>query len=75
MLMLLKVLGTWIFPRLIKPEVIVHILIFDSLSRVPVRVNIYSGLPHAFWIFPDISTTQVAENDLLEGVRWLVNQI
>jgi acetyl esterase len=45
------------------------------MPRVPVKVKIYSGLPHAFWIFPDISTTQIAEDDLLEGVKWLVKQI
>lgn len=44
-----------------------------SSDRVPVRVKIYSGLPHAFWIFPDISATAAAEDDLLEGIKWLIN--
>ncbi|QKX62839.1 uncharacterized protein TRUGW13939_10004 [Talaromyces rugulosus] len=49
----------------------------DALESagVPVKVKVYPGLPHAFWIFPDISTTQIAEDDLLEGVKWLVKQI
>lgn len=50
-------------------------LIQNCFRRVPVRMKVYPGLPHAFWIFPEISTTQVAEKDLLEGVQWLIDQL
>lgn len=46
-----------------------------SLARVAVRVNVYPGLPHVFWIFPEISASQTAWRDLLEGVKWLVGKI
>ncbi|CAK7204029.1 hypothetical protein SEUCBS139899_006780 [Sporothrix eucalyptigena] len=41
-------------------------------ASVPIRVNVYSGVPHAFWIFPEISKTQVAAKDLISGVKWLL---
>ncbi|KAJ5669904.1 uncharacterized protein N7477_005267 [Penicillium maclennaniae] len=46
----------------------------DALQQasVPVRVNIYPGLPHAFWLFPEISTTEIAARDLVEGMKWLL---
>ncbi|CAK7213536.1 hypothetical protein SBRCBS47491_001834 [Sporothrix bragantina] len=46
----------------------------DALSGagVPIRVNVYAGMPHAFWIFPEISKTQVAAKELTNGVKWLL---
>lgn len=46
----------------------------DALESagVPVRVNVYGGVPHAFWIFPEITKTQVAARDLQDGVQWLL---
>ncbi|OAA59738.1 alpha/beta hydrolase fold-3 domain protein [Niveomyces insectorum RCEF 264] len=43
-------------------------------AGVPTRVNVYPGLPHAFWIFPEISATQTAAQDLVRGVRWLLDR-
>ncbi len=42
-------------------------------TRVPVRTNVYPGVPHAFWLFPEVPLTLVAYNDLIEGVKWLVD--
>ncbi|CAK7233898.1 hypothetical protein SCUCBS95973_008751 [Sporothrix curviconia] len=46
----------------------------DALAAagVPIRVNVYAGMPHAFWIFPEISKTHVAAKELLGGVKWLL---
>ncbi|PWY94622.1 alpha/beta hydrolase fold-3 domain protein [Aspergillus sclerotioniger CBS 115572] len=46
----------------------------DELERcrVPLRVAVYPGMPHAFWIFPELSTTKAATQDLIDGVRWLL---
>ncbi|KAL1893518.1 hypothetical protein Sste5346_006346 [Sporothrix stenoceras] len=47
----------------------------DALEAagVPVRVNVYSGVPHAFWIFPEMTKTQVAAKELQSGVQWLLD--
>ncbi|GCB22916.1 carboxylesterase NlhH [Aspergillus awamori] len=46
----------------------------DKLEEkgIPVRVAVYSGMPHAFWIFPELTTTKTATQDLIDGVRWLM---
>jgi acetyl esterase len=44
-------------------------------NSVPVRVNVYQGLPHAFWIFPEISTSGQAAQELLDGIDWLLKEI
>ncbi|RDH18589.1 hypothetical protein M747DRAFT_240581, partial [Aspergillus niger ATCC 13496] len=36
------------------------------------RVAVYSGMPHAFWILPELTTTKTATQDLIDGVRWLM---
>ncbi|OJJ73399.1 hypothetical protein ASPBRDRAFT_53606 [Aspergillus brasiliensis CBS 101740] len=41
---------------------------------IPVRVAVYSGMPHAFWIFPELTTTKTATQDLVTGVRWLMSE-
>ncbi|PYI11738.1 hypothetical protein BO78DRAFT_413547 [Aspergillus sclerotiicarbonarius CBS 121057] len=48
----------------------------DELEKVcvPLRVAVYPGMPHAFWIFPELSTTKAATQDLISGVKWLVSQ-
>lgn len=47
----------------------------DALEAagVPIRVNVYSGVPHAFWIFPEIKKTQVAAEELQTGLQWLLD--
>ncbi|RAL03912.1 alpha/beta hydrolase [Aspergillus ibericus CBS 121593] len=40
---------------------------------VPLRVALYPGMPHAFWIFPELSTTKAATQDLISGLRWLLS--
>lgn len=52
----------------------IYYLLINEFGRIPVRVNVYSGLPHAFWIFPEISTTAVAADHLVEGVKWLLSR-
>ncbi|GKZ45447.1 hypothetical protein AbraIFM66951_008085 [Aspergillus brasiliensis] len=48
----------------------------DKLEEegIPVRVAVYSGMPHAFWIFPELTTTKTATQDLVTGVRWLMSE-
>lgn len=43
-------------------------------AGVPVRVNVYSGVPHAFWIFPELAKTQTALKDMMQGVKWLLEE-
>ena len=40
---------------------------------VPTKIDIYPGLPHAFWaIFPELEVSQKRERDAVEGLKWLL---
>ncbi|RKL37644.1 hypothetical protein BFJ72_g7729 [Fusarium proliferatum] len=40
---------------------------------VPTKIDIYPGLPHAFWaIFPELEISQKRERDAVEGLKWLL---
>ncbi|KAF5025033.1 hypothetical protein F66182_2901 [Fusarium sp. NRRL 66182] len=42
-------------------------------SGVPTKIDIYPGLPHAFWaMFPDLEISQKRERDVVEGLKWLL---
>ncbi|KAF4458489.1 sterigmatocystin biosynthesis lipase esterase STCI [Fusarium albosuccineum] len=42
---------------------------------VPTKMDIYPGLPHAFWaIFPELDESKKREQDSLEGLKWLLAQ-
>lgn len=45
-----------------------------TLSSIPVRVAVYPGMPHAFWIFPELTTTRTATQDMIHGARWLISE-
>ncbi|RAK87662.1 alpha/beta hydrolase fold-3 domain protein [Aspergillus costaricaensis CBS 115574] len=49
----------------------------DKLEErgTPVRVAVYPGMPHAFWIFPELTTTRTATQDMINGARWLISEV
>ncbi|PYH70542.1 alpha/beta hydrolase [Aspergillus vadensis CBS 113365] len=49
----------------------------DKLEErgIPAQVAVYSGMPHAFWIFPELTTTKAATQDMIHGARWLISEI
>jgi len=42
-------------------------------AKVPVKMDMYPGLPHAFFVFPLESAKKCAA-DLLRGIQWLAEQ-
>lgn len=40
-------------------------------AGVPVRVDVYPGMPHGFMQFP-LKTSQRSDEDLIKAVEWLV---
>lgn len=46
-----------------------------TLSSIPVRVAVYPGMPHAFWIFPELTPTKTATQDMINGARWLISEV
>ncbi|KAF5662365.1 lipase esterase [Fusarium heterosporum] len=52
-------------------------IILEQVYRdegVPTRLDIYPGLPHAFWaIFPELEISQKRERDAVEGLKWLLD--
>ncbi|KAL4783538.1 AB hydrolase superfamily protein B1A11.02 [Aspergillus varians] len=52
--------------------------IYDGVLREAggkTRVDIYPGLPHAFWAFlPQLEATRQYEEDLVEGIDWLLRK-
>lgn len=51
-------------------------IIYEEVLResgVPTRMDMYAGLPHAFWAFlPHLDSTKKYEQDLVDGVAWLL---
>ncbi|OBS26614.1 hypothetical protein FPOA_00557 [Fusarium poae] len=42
---------------------------------VPTKIDIYPGLPHAFWaMFPELEISQKRERDAAEGLKWLLSE-
>ena len=52
--------------------------IYDRVLReagVKTRVDVYPGLPHAFWAFlPQLSSSKKYSADLIDGISWLLEQ-
>lgn len=46
----------------------------DYMSSIPLRVAVYQGMPHAFWIFPELTTSKTATQDMINGARWLSSE-
>ncbi|EMR66847.1 putative lipase 2 protein [Eutypa lata UCREL1] len=43
-------------------------------ASVPTRLNVYPGLPHAFWILGlPIEQTRKFEADVVKGLKWLLS--
>jgi hypothetical protein len=54
-------------------------IIYESVLReeheIPTRIDIYKGMPHMFWaFFLTFPTTLQWREDLVNGVRWLLQQ-
>lgn len=45
----------------------------DNCS-VPVKVDVYPGLPHAFGYFPMLSAAKKNGDDLVAGIDWLLSK-
>lgn len=55
-------------------------LLFEELLRttanVKTRLEVYAGLPHAFWTaLPQLSSSKMFNEDTLSGVQWLLEQV
>ncbi|KAG9531315.1 hypothetical protein KCU93_g2065, partial [Aureobasidium melanogenum] len=44
-------------------------------AGVPTKSDHYDGLPHVFWMFPNLPETKVFMENLLKGVDWVVKQM
>lgn len=51
-------------------------LIFDDMLKsegIPTRVDLYRGLPHAFWLtYRGLPQSKRVEEDIMEGFAWLL---
>lgn len=41
-------------------------------TSVPVKVDVYPGLPHAFGYFPSLQAAGKNAKDLIAGINWLL---
>jgi acetyl esterase/lipase len=42
-------------------------------NGVPTKLDVYPGLPHAFWaIFTDLKISKKHKDDSREGLKWLL---
>ena len=44
-------------------------------AGVPTKLDFYKGLPHYFWIYPQIPQGQEFVMNLIGGVHWIVGQM
>lgn len=44
-------------------------------AGIPTKYDHYDGLPHAFWMFPNLPETKVFTENLLKGLDWLIKQM
>ncbi|KIV78544.1 hypothetical protein PV11_06189 [Exophiala sideris] len=42
-------------------------------AGVPVKVDVYPGLPHAFGYFPKLTAAKKNADDLIAGIQWLLS--
>ncbi|KAL5592805.1 hypothetical protein FOBRF1_013113 [Fusarium oxysporum] len=44
-------------------------------SGIPVKTDRYGGLPHCFWVFPNIPETETFFQNAISGTKWIFNQV
>lgn len=44
-------------------------------NGVPVKTDFYEGLPHYFWIFPQVPEGQTFVAQLIGGTKWVLDQM
>jgi acetyl esterase/lipase len=54
-------------------------LIYEQVLReengIKTKVDLYPGLPHAFWSFwPEASFSKKLQDDNVKGIKWLLEQ-
>jgi versiconal hemiacetal acetate esterase len=41
-------------------------------NGVKVKLDVYEGLPHVFWMFPTLSVTKTFIKNLLAGIKFIL---
>ena len=53
-----------------------EVLIFDDMLKgegIPTRLDMYRGLPHAFWLsYPGLPQAKQVQKDIMGGFAWLL---
>ncbi|OOF92455.1 hypothetical protein ASPCADRAFT_210304 [Aspergillus carbonarius ITEM 5010] len=44
-------------------------------ARIPNKSDTYPGMPHYFWLFPQLSSSEVFHQNVVEGVKWVLNLV
>lgn len=37
--------------------------------------HIYPGMPHYFWLFPQLHMSEKFHQNVVEGVKWVLSQV
>jgi acetyl esterase/lipase len=60
---------------ILRDDSIIYERVLREDYKVPTRIDIYKGMPHMFWVFfPTFTTTLQWKEDIVNGVRWLLQQ-
>jgi acetyl esterase/lipase len=60
---------------MLRDDSIIYERVLREEYKIPTRIDIYKGMPHMFWsFFPTFKTTRQWREDMVEGVRWLLQQ-
>lgn len=41
-------------------------------NKVKVKLDMYQGLPHVFWMFPNLQSTKTFIKNLLDGIKFVL---
>lgn len=42
-----------------------------AAAGVKTKIDVYEGMPHAFWLLPRIKKAAAATGDMVQGIQWL----